>query len=260
VGSGENFVTLALQVLHDRAGTTGLTSTQVSPALNFHKSISSTKNRYLSLGFMTGMMQRRFDRSKMTTNNQYDGGGDGETLENTQYNYFDGSVGISLNSEFGSNSENNYVLGAAYHHFNKPDNSFYSNSGITLSPKYVFSAGVRFRVNDYSLLTVEADHSRQQEFQETIAGIMYTMKIGNSEAEGLQYSLSGGSYLRWNDALIPTFKLDYHPFSVGMSYDVNISRLRNSSYGRGGFELSLTYIGFSRRNNSSLNAVHCPRF
>ncbi len=259
VGNGDNFATIAMQVFHDRAGTTNLTSTQVMPALNFHKSMSSRKNVYLSMGFMGGVMQRRFDRSKMTTNNQYDGGGDGETLENTQYSYFDGAVGLSLNSEFGNSQENNYVLGVAYHHFNKPKTSFYQNAEIELSPKYVLSAGVRFNLNEFSLLTIEADHSRQQQFTETIAGMMYTLKIG-AEAEGLNYSLSGGGYLRWNDALIPTVKLNYHPFGVGLSYDVNISTLRNSSYGRGGFELSLTYTGFSKRNNSSLNAVHCPRY
>lgn len=259
VGSGDNYTTIALQLYHDKAGTTGLTSTQVMPALNFHKSLSGSRNVYLSAGFMGGIMQRSFDRSKITTNNQYEGGGDGETFDNTSYSYFDGSVGLSLNSEFGNSSENNYVVGIAYHHFTKPRNSFYSNSEVTLSPKYVLSAGLRFNVNDFSLLTIEADHSRQEAFQETIAGMMYTLSIGG-EKEGLNYSLSAGTYLRWNDALIPTFKLNYPPFGVGMSYDVNISRLKNSSYGRGGFEMSLTYVGFFNRNNSSLNAVHCPRF
>lgn len=259
VGKSDNYATIALQLYHDKAGASSLTSTQVMPAFNFHKSVSSYRNRYLSVGFMGGLMQRSFDRSKITTNNQYDGGGDGETFDNTSYSHFDGSVGLSLNSEFGNSSENNYVIGLAYHHFTKPQTSFYNNSEISLSPKYVLSAGVRFNVNDFSMLTIEADHSRQETFQETIAGMMYTMFIGG-EKEGLNYSMSGGTYLRWNDALIPTFKLNYPPFGVGLSYDVNISRLRNSSYGRGGFEMSLTYVGFSKKNNSSLNAVHCPRF
>jgi len=72
VGKLNDFVTVGLQALYDRAGTIGWTSTHVLPALNYHKSLSADKNRYLSLGFMGGLVQRRFDPSKMTTNSQYD--------------------------------------------------------------------------------------------------------------------------------------------------------------------------------------------
>ena len=53
---------------------------------------------------------------------------------------------------------------------------------------------------------------------------------------------------------------DYRPFTVSLSYDVNISRLTTSSYGRGGFELSLKYAGFLNRESSTSEAMRCPRF
>src|ERR1051325_7301529 len=65
VGRGNDFVTTGLEIFYDRAGTIGWTSTYVLPALNYHKSLSDEKNSYLSLGFMGGFVQRRFDRSKM---------------------------------------------------------------------------------------------------------------------------------------------------------------------------------------------------
>src|SRR5919107_1424892 len=40
IGKGEDFLTLGLQMLYDRAGTVALTTTHVLPALNFHKSLS----------------------------------------------------------------------------------------------------------------------------------------------------------------------------------------------------------------------------
>ena len=66
--------------------------------------------------------------------------------------------------------------------------------------------------------------------------------------------------MRLNDAFIPVVKLDYHPFSVSLSYDVNISQLKTSSHGRGGFEVGISYIGFTNRDNSVINATLCPRF
>jgi hypothetical protein len=66
--------------------------------------------------------------------------------------------------------------------------------------------------------------------------------------------------MRWGDAIIPTFQLNYRPFALSMSYDVNVSKLAATSYGQGGYEMSLTYIGFLDRDNSSADAVLCPRF
>lgn len=259
VGKGDDFMTLGMQMLFDRAGTISWTTTEVLPALNFHKSLSNDHNRYLSLGFMGGLVQKRLDRSKITTNSQYDGLGDGETFPRSQYSFLDGSVGMSFNSDLNDNPANNLYFGVAYHHFNRPHNSFYRNSSIELNPKWVYSAGIKFGVTDYSYLTIQADHSSQGSFSETIAGAMYGIKIGNDPDMPL-YTLHGGAFLRWNDALIPVIKLDYNPFSFSLSYDVNISQLRTSSYGRGGFEIGISYIGFSNRDNSSLNAVRCPRF
>lgn len=256
VGKVNDFVTVGMQVLYDRAGTIGWTSTHVLPALNYHKSLSTQNNRYLSLGFMGGLVQRRFDPSKMTTNSQYDNGGLGENLANSQYSYLDGSVGMSYNSNLNFNPDNTFYIGAAYHHFNRPNNSFYRNATIELHPKWVFSGGLKLGVSDYAYLTVQADHSRQGGFAETMAGIMYGLKLGE-DPDNPAYTLHAGSFLRWNDALIPVIKIDYTPFSVALSYDVNISKLKPSSYGRGGFELSVSYIGFLKRNEGYLL---CPKF
>lgn len=259
IGNLDDYLTTGVQLFQDKAGSAGLTTTHFLPVLNYHKSVSDVRNVYLSLGFMGGLVQRRFDRSKITTNNLYENMVDGEPLTSTRYSYFDGSVGMSLNANFGDKPENNFVIGAAYHHFNKPRNAFYASSNLTLNPKYVFSGGVKMGVTETTTLTLEADHVRQGSYQQTIGGVLYGLKIG-PDYERPDYVLHGGAFLRWNDALIPTIKIDYMPFSVALSYDVNISQLKMSSYGRGGFELSLSYSGFLDRDHSSLDAVLCPRY
>jgi type IX secretion system PorP/SprF family membrane protein len=256
VGKADDFVTVGMQILHDRAGTIGWTSNHVLPVLNYHKSLSSAYNRYLSLGFMGGWVQRRFDPSKMTTNSQYDNGGLGENLSNTSYSYLDGSVGMSYNSNMGDNPNNNFFLGGAYHHFNRPNNSFYRNKEIELYPKWVFSGGLRFGVSEYAYLTIQADQSFQGGFSETVGGAMYGLKLG-SDPDNPAYTIHAGGFLRWNDAFIPVVKLDYNPFSIAISYDANISKLKTSSYGRGGFELSISYSGFRKGNEGYLL---CPKF
>lgn len=266
IGKGNDFITTGLQLLYDRAGTTNFTTTNILPAINYHKSLSDEKTKYLSLGFMGGIVQRRIDRSKMTTNNHFDGNGynpslpDGETFVNSSYSYGDGSVGMTFNSSLGTeNREDNYFIGVAYHHFNRPKNTFYKNPDVELNPKLVISGGVRFDVNETSYFTLQADQYIQGVYHETIGGALYSYKIGE-DFENPDYTLHFGAFLRWKDALIPVVKLDYNPFSVSLSYDVNVSDLKTASQGKGGMELSVTYRGFFDRDNSSRNAVLCPRF
>ena len=256
VGKGDACVTWGMQLFYDRAGTVSFTQTKILPALNYHKSISSEKNTYLSLGFMGGWVQHSIDLSKVTTNSQYDQMGLGENITDPTYSYLDGSVGMSLNSAMNSNPDNNYYIGVAYHHFNRPGNSFYRDKNIELNPKWVFSGGLKLAGNEYSYVSIEADHSRQGSFKETVFGAMYAYKIGAYPDEP-DYVLSFGTFMRWNDALIPVIKLDYHPFSVSLSYDANISKLKPSSHGRGGFEIGITWIGKLADNS---NPYFKPRF
>jgi type IX secretion system PorP/SprF family membrane protein len=266
IGQGDDFITTGLQLVYDKAGSTNFTTTNLLPALNYHKSLGSDKSTYLSLGFMGGLVQRRIDRSRMTTNSQYDGNGynpglaDGEVFVNDNFSYLDGSVGMSFNSALSPDRpQDNYYLGVAFHHFNRPKNSFYNRPDIELSPKWVYSAGVRFGVSETSYLTLQADHTIQGPSIETIGGAMYSIKIGEN-FDHPDYTVHAGAYLRLQDAFIPVVKLDYNPFSVALSYDVNVSPLKTVSQGHGGFELSVAYVGFFDRDNSSKNATLCPRF
>lgn len=266
IGHGDDYVTSGLQLVYDKAGTTNFTTTNVLPAINYHKSLGGEKRQYLSLGFMGGIIQRRLDRSKITTNSQFDGSGfnpsmpDGETFVKSNYSYLDGSVGMTYNSAMSADKpQDNYFFGVAYHHFNRPKNSFYQRPDIELNPKWVFSAGVRFTVNESSYVTLQADQSVQGLAKETIGGALYSVKIGN-DYENPDYIVNLGGFLRLQDAFIPVIKLDYNPFSIAISYDINVSELKTASQGQGGMELSVTYAGFFDRDNSSKNAVRCPMF
>ncbi len=265
VGNSNDFLSLGGEVLHDKAGTVALTATHILPTVNYHKSLSEEKNMYLSLGFMGGLVQRRIDRSKMTTNSQYNGTAydptlnDGETFSNSGYTYFDGSVGISFNSQIGASEDNNIILGAAYHHFNHSSKiSFYGNSQLEMIPKWVFSAGLRMGVTDYSFITFQGDYSKQGTSTETIGGVLYSYKL--DDPIDPKYIFHAGAFLRWKDAIIPVAKMEYKPFAIAVSYDVNVSQLKTASSGRGGFELSISYQTYFDRYNSSKDKTRCPRF
>lgn len=264
IGGSDDFLTTGLQVLYDKAGTVGMTTTHFLPALNYHKSLSSYKTSYLSLGFIGGMVRKSIDVSKMTTNSQYNGGYNpgapiGETFSAPYFTTWDAGVGMSYNTVFGVDDANSFFVGAAWHHLNRPKNSFYRNAGIELKPKYVFSTGVKYGINEFSWFTIQADHSMQGAMSETIGGALYSFSLSDY-ADDASYVLHAGAFLRWKDALIPVVKMDMQSLSIALSYDVNISQLKTASQGRGGYELSLAWIGFLDRDNSARDKVICPRF
>ena len=265
IGKGDDFLTIGGQVLYDRAGTIAMTSTHILPVLNYQKSLSTDRNMYLSLGFMGGWVQRRIDQSKITSNSQYNGTGydpnlgNGENFTKPSYSYLDASVGMSFNTQLGQNVNNNVYAGVAYHHFNKSNKiSFYGNIDREMVPKWVGSLGVRVNVSEESYCTLYGDYSKQGTYQEIVAGLIYSYRLGDPEDP--RYVLHIGSMVRLKDALIPVIKLDIGHMAVSASYDVNTSQLRNASYGRGGFEFALSYQNFNNKDNSTRNVVRCPVF
>lgn len=265
VGESNDFVTIGGEILYDKSGTVALSATHILPALNYHKSLSDDRNSYLSLGIMGGLVQRSIDRSKMTTNSQFDGSqyngalSTGETFSKSSYSYLDGSIGMSYNSQLGEDIDNNIYFGLAYHHFNKPKKiSFYSDNKYEMMAKWVGSAGIRMSMADNSYFTLEADYTKQAIYTEVVGGFLYTWRLGDKDIP--KYSVHAGAYMRWKDALIPVAKLECKPISVAVSYDANISQLKTASNGRGGFEISLTYQKFVNKENSSMDAIRCPRF
>ena len=65
-----------------------------------------------------------------------------------------------------------------------------------------------------------------------------------------------GTWVRFNDAIIPYIGLEFGEFHLGASYDVNISSLKTASQSRGGIEISLIYT----KRPPGYKAIPCPTF
>lgn len=264
VGKTYDYFTTALEIFYDKAGSAALSTTELLPTLNYHKSLSNDRTLYLSLAFMGGLVQKSIDLSKVTTNSQYNGTAydpalpQGESFPSPSVHYLDGSLGITLNKSFGPDQQNAFYLGAALFHLNRPKNSFYQNPATELDPKYTFCGGIKTIINDYSYYTLQGDYTTQGGAQEIIGGVIYSYKLGDDPSSSA-YVLHLGGLIRWRDAFIPTLKIDMNSLSAGISYDVNISELQTASQGRGGFELTISYIGLLDRENPRYKTP-CPRF
>jgi type IX secretion system PorP/SprF family membrane protein len=251
IGNVDDHITAGAQITYDRAGDARLQSVQILPAINYHKS--------------GGMVQRQFNPTLMTFNNQYTGGrfnpsaatGEEGRLLLTNYTYYDVGAGISYNGSLGENAH--YFLGAALYHFNRPRLSFYNDATITLDPKISINAGLTLPLSENTKLIGHFNQYLQGSYQEIIGGFMLGYGLLDQGLES-DRGIYGGFFMRWGDAVIPVVRLDMGKYEIGLSYDVNISKLRTASMSNGGFEISMVFKSFLNSRNSTLNSVHCPAF
>ncbi len=259
--SSDNYFSLGLQITNDIAGDSKMGRTQLLPVLAFHKSLSDERDSYLSLGFMGGPVQNRFDPSKLTFNDQFVNGSydpsnpTQQTFNNTNLTYIDGSVGLIYSSTINENFK--YYFGGSYFHFTKPKIAFNKSSDLVLPAKVMVNAGISAPLSEYDRLIIYADYFQQGGSQQMQGGLMFRHDlIQEDEDDGL--SITAGSLIRWNDAVIPVVKLDYYKLGIGVTYDANISKLKVASHMRGGFEVTLSYRNFLNIRNSSLEKTRCP--
>lgn len=268
VGFGDDYITAGLQTYLDDAGSTHLKTTQVMPAITYHKSLSVEKNRYLSAGFMAGMVQRRFDLNNLSFDSQYTNGSynpsvpSGEVFNTQNRRFLDMAVGLSYNSSLGE--KGNYFIGAAASHLNKPLQSF-KDEFIQLERKLQLNVGVHTPLTEQLDLVSEINYLSQGEYAELICGgiISYDLRSmpGIDESnESKKIAVGAGVFYRLKDAFIPVAKLYWMNLEIGISYDVNISSLKTASMGRGGYELSISYKGFFNQPDEGMRQARCPRF
>jgi type IX secretion system PorP/SprF family membrane protein len=256
-----DYLSFGMQVTNDVAGDSKMGKTQFLPMLAFHKSLSVERDAYLSLGFLGGAIQQRFDPTKLKFDDQFVNGAYSptnptrQTFSNSNVLYWDAAVGIKYSSV--TNGDIRYYVGGAYFHFTQPKVAFDPIYDIRLNKKLVFNAGLSAPTSETDRVIMYVDAFTQGGNNAGQGGILYKHDIFQEDDDNT-FSLSGGVMYRWNDAVIPVIKLDYYNWAVGVTYDANVSKLRTASTGRGGFELTLSYSNFLNIRNSSLEKVRCP--
>ena len=263
VGKGEDWVTVGAQIAYDVAGDLKLKRTQFLPVINYHKSLSGERDNYLSISFMGGYVSSQFDPYAAKWDDQFvngiysPGNPTSQIIENTSYGYWDASTGISYSGEMGD--MDHFYVGLGLFHFNNPKTNFFSSStSSTVPAKYTVNSGFNFKTSDLNYVNVYADYSMQGGTEVFTGGVMYETNIIKRYDDNKSYNLGLGAFYRFNDAIIPAIKLDLYDFTVGLSYDVNVSSLAQASQSRGGFELSLTYRSKVNRMNAAAAKVRNP--
>ena len=259
--SNADHLVIGLQISNDIAGDSKMGKTQVLPLLAFNKSLGAEKNSYLTVGFMGGGVQQRFDPSQLKMDDQFVNGAYSpsnptrESFKNTSKIYADLNAGLSFSSS-ARNAE--FYIGAAYFHLTKPHVAFSAENDIILNPKMVLNAGLNMILQNQDKLIFYGDYFTQGGNKLSQFGLFYRHNLSQPRDDNEFLSLTMGTAFRWKDAFIPVIRLDYYHLGVGLSYDINNSKLAMASKSQGAFELTLSYRNLWHPFNGANGNTKCP--
>jgi len=234
--------------------------------------VNISKTSKLSLGAQLSYGQRTLKSSSFVWESQFVGDGfdsglptnEGE-LTDASFFYLDYTTGVyySFNgSQPFTNRRLKIETGVAYHHFTRPELTYYTEE--KLHSKYVFNfSGLIDLIENQLSVQPSIMLMLQGGGMEINLGSLVRYQLqGSSLYTGAQseMAIGAGLFYRYQDAFIPTVTYQYSFFTLGISYDVNISSLRYVSRGVGGLELGLKYISkinsIYKRRNSPIRFIH----
>ncbi|MCB0478517.1 MAG: PorP/SprF family type IX secretion system membrane protein [Crocinitomicaceae bacterium] len=217
------------------------------------------KHHNISIGLQAGFFTKSINFGKLSFGQQYianaNGGmfdpgiPNGETFDNNFAINFDCGVGLTY---YYSNqaSRINPFVGVSVYHLNVPKETFYGENN-KLPLRYVANAGIRIGITETFSLMPKVMYEHQQKANEIVASIMCQFYLKNADL-----ILLAGPTFRSKDAFAIDLGAKWRGLEFRLSYDVNFSTLNVSTSGRGGTEVSLTYI-FKKLNPNPIPS--CPR-
>jgi len=228
-----------------------------------------SKAHYLVFGAEAGITQRSVEFQNLRWGRQNDGGVFNPALPNGETGVFDIGNFIFADVSAGLlwftvlDESNNFYVGGAYHHLNRANQSFNSQQFEALYSKFTFHAGGEFMMGDRIGLVPGVITLFQGPSFELNTGTSLKFLLGGNKRNFQAFQI--GTWMRISnhfqesvtaDAVIVSTRFDYNDFSIGFSYDVNVSSLRPASNSNGAFEFALVYkiCGPEKRN------VYCPNF
>ncbi len=240
-------------VYKDKAGEGAMSLTQVNVSTAAFLPVSHWS--YLSLGIQAGMAFRKVDQTDLIYPNQYVPGGydaginSNEEVPWQRYKYFDLGTGLVWtyaheDKKFTESRKTTARFGVAAYHLTQPNLRVIGNREEKLYMKLVVHGDMLFAIKkSHLMLNPMFLFQYQGPAKELVAGAVlkyypdgttspvYTTKPKKS-------CFDFGLHYRAGDAIIMQFMYEHlEHYAFGLSYDLNVSKLRTANKMRGGPEL-----------------------
>ncbi|MES2285679.1 MAG: PorP/SprF family type IX secretion system membrane protein [Bacteroidota bacterium] len=246
-----------ISFFNDKAGDGNLSTTQANLSLAYHVKIAQYNT--FGGGIQGGFAQRSINYSELSWGSQYNGTTFNTSLANGEpligssklapdfsggilwnYNNTSGEIQVTDNHDLKAN------IGFSVFHFNQPNISFAGNAADNLNMKYVLHGSGLFSLLNNNLAIVPGFmYCRQGSLQELYTGSMIRFKLSQESKYTFLHkgsAISLGAYYRAKDAMSVNMLFEYSNYAMGLSYDVNTSKLKTVTGLRGGLEITLRFV------------------
>lgn len=249
---------IGFQAQNFRAGFGNFNVLQGLVSIAYNLSLDKRRNHNLSFGIQAGAAQKSVEHQLLSFNNQYtltNGGGFDNTVVSGE-SFGSQSIVIPVTNASilyyfaKQQSKLNPFVGFSAFNLIEPKETFY-NQENQLPIRYYLHLGTRINITELFYLLPKVLLMQQRNFEEQT----FALEAGYF-LKGSETYLLGGLIYRNKDAMIATIGAKKENFIVKIGYDINVSSLSTVSTGRGGFELSLTYI--NAKNKPKVEKI-CPR-
>jgi len=228
-----------------------------SVSMSYHKSLDENGYSTIGAGFQATYSSLNLDVSKLTfedmlTQNGFTGTTSDIITNGNNQSYFDVNAGLLYSGS--TNGQNNFYLGASMYHINRPKVGF-KDKNWYLSGRISIHGGGSFPISDQLTIHTSLIHQMQNKASETTVGAALAINLNPGE-ETANSSIYIGSWVRFNDAIVPYVGLEFGGLRIGASYDFNISSLKAATASRGGSEFSVIFI----KRPAEYKGIPCPKF
>ena len=260
---------------NDRSGAAGLSVLNASLSVAYHKGFGKQGQHRLSVALQGAIIQKRVEDPRFA--DQFLGHNQtpsNASAENFNRGFLRGDMNLGL--YWRSNIKDKVKLGigfGAYHLITPKESMVTSVTSGTTDKNGVLPRKFNVDFNVEAFLTKKGNVSLspafllmyQGPFMEVLPGLSATyyfntgFRNNNSVSLGLRYryaGISGGT----SDAVIPMANVEFRNLRLGFAYDVNVSSLKASTTNRGGFEISLAYVGETVKSFKANKSLPSRRF
>ncbi len=246
------------QIINYRAGVGNYNVTQGVFSVGYTLPLDKKQANQISFGIQGGLSKKSVEYQLHTFNNQYstaDGGSFDNGLANGEnfggQSFFIPELNAGILYYYAKQqSRLNPFIGVSAFNLLTPNESWY---GVTnkLPMRFYAHAGTRVNITETLYLIPKVLYMQQEKFTE----LTFAADVGYFLKKSELYLL-GGLIFRAKDAFVVSLGAKKQNYIAKLAYDINLSSLSGASTGRGGFEISFTYM---HQNKDKKTVKICPR-
>ncbi len=223
--------------------------------------LGKMQNHRLVFALQGGLIDRRVDQGDLKWGEQWNpstgyspGNPTTENFASRAATSFDMGTGV-LYYDAAPGKKYNAFGGLSFFHINRPKDPIMSSESAELENiplRYTMHGGLSFNLDPTTSIVPHMLYMQQGNAREAMLGV-YAQKNVNEETD-----IMVGGYYRIKDAVAPFVGVDWRNLLIGLSFDVNASKLGSMTQNVNSFELSLSYV--QRKGTKSIfEFIRCPR-